>query len=94
MIRRRRMANEGVKVRARVKVRVFSVGHSNISFAEFLDLLRLHAVDCLVDVRSYPGSRRFPHFSRSFLEKELPANGTKYVSKPSKRRSRDCLHLQ
>jgi uncharacterized protein (DUF488 family) len=33
----------------------------------------------LIDVRRYPGSRRFPHFGRDALAASLPAAGIEYV---------------
>jgi uncharacterized protein (DUF488 family) len=33
----------------------------------------------LVDVRSFPGSRRHPHFGRESLERTLPAAGVEYI---------------
>jgi len=58
---------------------VFTVGHSNRSLAEFVALLEAHDIDLLVDVRSYPGSRRHPQFDRLQLERELPAVGLRYL---------------
>jgi len=42
-------------------------------------VLRAHAINALVDIRSFPMSRRLPHFNRENLERELPAAGTQYV---------------
>jgi uncharacterized protein (DUF488 family) len=52
-------------------IRVLTVGHSNGSLAEFLDHLRAHGVQRVVDVRSAPYSRFVPHFNRESLEAEL-----------------------
>jgi uncharacterized protein (DUF488 family) len=51
---------------------VFTIGHSTRSFEELVALLREHGIERLADIRRYPGSRRFPHFSREALEKTLP----------------------
>ncbi|WP_348789855.1 DUF488 domain-containing protein [Leifsonia sp. NPDC080035] len=53
---------------------VFTVGHSTRSFEEVLALLRDNAVDCLVDIRSFPSSRRLPQWNREAIETELPAD--------------------
>ena len=45
-------------------MRLFTVGHSNRSLAEFLALLDTHSIDLVADVRSYPGSKRYPQFDR------------------------------
>jgi uncharacterized protein (DUF488 family) len=60
-------------------VRLFTVGHSNRSLAEFLALLDTHGIDQVADVRSYPGSKRYPQFDRLQLERELPLAGIEYV---------------
>ena len=51
--------------------KLFTVGHSNLDLAEFLAVLVQHAVQVLCDVRSRPGSFRFPQFNREPLEAGL-----------------------
>jgi len=58
---------------------VFTVGHSNRSLAEFVALLQEHGIELLVDVRSFPSSRRHPQFNRPALERELPRAGVRYL---------------
>jgi len=59
--------------------RIFSIGHSNHDWEHFLALLRAHGATALVDVRSQPYSRRFPHFSRAALQPALARAGIAYV---------------
>ncbi|HUP48442.1 MAG TPA: DUF488 domain-containing protein, partial [Thermoanaerobaculia bacterium] len=40
--------------------------------------LRQNGVTRLADIRRYPGSRRYPHFSRESLEASLPAAAISY----------------
>jgi uncharacterized protein (DUF488 family) len=47
---------------------LFTVGHSNLELGEFLKILVTHEVKILCDVRSRPGSFRFPQFNREPLE--------------------------
>jgi uncharacterized protein (DUF488 family) len=63
-------------------MRIFTVGHSTRSSEEFLALLRAHGIGRLVDVRRYPGSRRYPHFSRDALAATLAEAGIEYVHAP------------
>lgn len=58
---------------------VWTIGHSTRTFEEFSDLLSLHQIGLLVDVRTYPGSRRYPHFNKEHLEATLPESGIDYV---------------
>lgn len=46
---------------------ILSVGHSNHEEQEFVELLRGAGAELIADVRSYPGSRRQPHFERHAL---------------------------
>lgn len=57
---------------------IHTIGHSTRTLDELVELLRRHGVDHLADVRAHPGSRRFPHFSRSSLEISLPQLGIEY----------------
>lgn len=59
--------------------RIYTIGHSTRSFDELAALLGEHGVTRLADVRRYPGSRRWPHFSRESLERTLPGHGIEYV---------------
>jgi len=57
---------------------LFTVGHSNQALADFLSLLVKHGVKTLGDVRSRPGSFRFPQFNRESLESALAAADIRY----------------
>ena len=57
---------------------VTTVGHGTMSAAELAGLLTGAGVGALVDVRSYPGSRRHPHFGRDRMEEWLPGAGVSY----------------
>ncbi len=58
---------------------VYTVGHGSRTLEEFLALLGGHGTRCLVDIRSYPGSRRHPHFAREALASALATAGIRYV---------------
>lgn len=62
---------------------VFTIGHSTRSLEEFLDLLRVHGVAELVDVRRFPGSRRNPQFSGESLPGALAEAGISYLHFPA-----------
>jgi len=57
---------------------VFTVGHSSLELPEFLKLLLAHQVQIVCDVRSRPGSFRFPQFNREPLEACLLTAGIRY----------------
>jgi uncharacterized protein (DUF488 family) len=54
------------------------VGHSTRPIEELVGLLRSAGVRLLVDVRRYPASRRYPHFSGPALSAALAASGIGY----------------
>jgi len=58
---------------------LYTIGHSTRSFEELVAALRAHGIERLVDIRSFPMSRRLPHFNRESLESELPKIGIEYV---------------
>ena len=52
---------------------IFTVGHSNLELDDFLTVLLKNNARTLCDVRSRPGSFRFPQFNREPLEAGLAA---------------------
>ncbi|HVN84346.1 MAG TPA: DUF488 domain-containing protein [Candidatus Binatia bacterium] len=57
---------------------LYTIGHSNHSLDEFLALVEAHGIQCLVDVRAFPSSRRWPHFNREALAAVLDACAVRY----------------
>lgn len=58
---------------------VFSIGHSTHPLEAFVGLLQAHAVECVVDVRRLPGSRRFPQYDGPALATSLAPLGIGYL---------------
>jgi len=58
---------------------IWTIGHSTRTFYEFLELLNSFNIKMLVDVRHYPGSRKFPQYNKDNLEISLPENGIEYI---------------
>ena len=61
---------------------MLTVGHSNRPLAEFLDILKAHGVELLVDVRTVPRSRHNPQFNQEALPRALEAEGIRYRHMP------------
>jgi len=59
---------------------ICTIGHSNRSLEQLIAMLRAHDVQAIADVRSFPSSKRFPHFNREALEQTLPEYGIAYLS--------------
>jgi uncharacterized protein (DUF488 family) len=56
-----------------------TIGHSTRSIEEFIALLAQHGVDLLVDIRTVPKSRRYPHFAQHALAQSLQGAGIEYL---------------
>ena len=63
-------------------ITVWTVGHSTRSGEEFGKILLAHEIKVLVDVRSFPGSRRLPQFNREALAASLAKLGIEYRHEP------------
>ncbi|MFN2636136.1 MAG: DUF488 family protein [Gemmatimonadaceae bacterium] len=63
--------------------KLFTIGHSTRSIEDFLELLEREGVTHLADVRAFPASARYPHFSRSNLETSLASSEIGYSHHPS-----------
>lgn len=46
---------------------IFTIGHSNLDLDDFVDILADRGINIVCDVRSRPGSYRFPQFNRESL---------------------------
>jgi len=57
---------------------LYTIGHSTRTLEELTAALRAHEIRRLVDIRSFPMSRRLPHFNRESLEQALPKIGIEY----------------
>lgn len=61
---------------------IWTIGHSTRTFEEFVDILHSFQIELVADIRSYPGSRRYPHFNKEILTNTLPENGIEYLHIP------------
>lgn len=60
-------------------VTIYTVGHGNRSSEEFTALLSDSGIECLIDVRAYPASRRHPQFAQDALAMSLAEAGIRYA---------------
>ncbi|MEM5869772.1 MAG: DUF488 domain-containing protein [Candidatus Aenigmatarchaeota archaeon] len=63
-------------------MKIFTLGHSTRSLEEFLEILLSFKIKCVVDVRKFPSSKKFPHFNKENLERELEKNEIEYIHFP------------
>ena len=58
---------------------IFTIGHSTLPVGEFLSLLKENGIETLADIRSFPGSRKFPQFGQESLREHLASVGVEYA---------------
>lgn len=57
---------------------IWTIGHSTHSIEVFIGILHSFQIESLVDIRMYPGSRRYPHFNKETFERSLANAKIKY----------------
>src|SRR5690554_6651037 len=61
-----------------MSTKLWTIGHSTHPIEEFISILNAYDIKLLVDVRSLPGSNKFPQFNKENLEISLPKEGISY----------------
>ncbi len=59
-------------------MRIWSIGHGTRTLADLLAILGENEIRTLADIRSFPGSRRYPHFGKGSLAVALSTAGIRY----------------
>jgi len=63
-------------------MRIWTIGHSTRNIEDFISLLEENGIKLLADVRSWPGSKRYPQFNMEALAESLSAHGIRYEHFP------------
>jgi len=61
---------------------IYTIGHSTHSIAVFIAMLQSFDIALLADIRSHPGSRKFPQFNKPALAASLREAGIQYLHFP------------
>lgn len=69
---------ENLKILKLDMIEVYTLGTSNRSIEEFLDILKFYKIEVVIDVRRFPTSRLFPHFKKESLKSVLGEKGIDY----------------
>jgi uncharacterized protein (DUF488 family) len=59
-------------------VRIWTIGHSTRKIDTFISLLEENGINLIADVRSFPGSKRYPQFNKEALAKSPQEHGIHY----------------
>jgi uncharacterized protein (DUF488 family) len=62
--------------------RIWTIGHSTRNSDVFISLLEENGIKLLADVRSLPGSKRYPQFNKETLAESLKERGIRYEHFP------------
>ena len=65
------------------RLEVWTIGHSTRPIEELIAALRSFKIKILVDVRTYPSSRRYPQFNQQQLKAALAEAGIEYLHFPA-----------
>jgi uncharacterized protein (DUF488 family) len=63
-------------------ITIWTIGHSTRTAEKFSEILLARGINVLVDVRSFPGSRRLPQFNKAELAESLSGLGIEYRHEP------------
>ena len=58
---------------------IYTIGHSTHSIETFIAMLQAFDIQIVADIRSLPGSRKFPQFNQENLKVSLEEVGIQYV---------------
>lgn len=58
---------------------VYTIGHSTLTITAFLLALDFYEIKILVDIRRFPGSRKYPQFNQENLKIAVEEAGIKYI---------------
>src|SRR4051794_770742 len=61
---------------------IWTIGHTTRTIDEFTSLLKENEIKLLVDVRAWPGSKRYPHFNKAALAESLSGHEIRYEHFP------------
>lgn len=64
---------------SKLKNEIWTIGHSTHSIEEFMNWLKAFSISQLADVRSLPGSNKFPWFNKERLETALAEEHIAYA---------------
>ncbi len=67
------------EIGSEIMMPVFSIGHSTLSYEQFVSRLKSEKINAIADVRSSPFSRNFPQFNKDTLRFSLNSDKIAYV---------------
>lgn len=65
-----------------VAKKIYTIGHSTHEINYFIELLKTHGINCVVDVRTLAASRFNPQYNKARLSASLKDEGITYIHMP------------
>ena len=62
-----------------MKFDAYTMGFSNRTWDQTLEILRAFRIERLIDIRTLPGSKHTPQFNLEHLQQALPFEGVEYI---------------
>lgn len=61
---------------------IYTIGHATHTKETFIEMLNYYKIELLADVRAFPGSKKFPQFSKGRMSNWLMESGFEYCHFP------------
>ena len=62
-----------------IKIEIYTLGHSNYPFDQFIDILKKYDINCVVDIRAIPYSKYNTQYNKEFFQSTLKKLGYTYI---------------
>ena len=62
-----------------IKIEIYTLGHSNYPFDKFIEILKKHNINCIVDIRGIPYSKYNTQYNKEVLQSNLRKLGYTYI---------------
>ena len=61
---------------------IWTIGHSTHPLADFIKILQSFKIEVIVDIRSFPGSNKFPQYNKEAFKLSLAGMSINYIHLP------------
>lgn len=62
-----------------IKIKIYTLGHSNYSFDKLIEILKKYKINCVVDIRAIPYSKYNTQYNKELFQKNLKNLGYTYI---------------
>lgn len=62
-----------------IKIKIYTLGHSNYPFDKLIEILKKYKINCVVDIRAIPYSKYNTQYNKELFQKNLKNLGYTYI---------------